>query len=109
MKPLLLEKLLNVLKQEQGNQIFNYTVPDLWNCFDYNPDKIIKLDTNELMVSFTTSNQSSEPAFQEVMKCKMEAEKEKAAIEKYCFLMFLFEKKASNAITNKEFELFKNT
>ena len=50
MKPLLLEKLLNVLKQEQGNQIFNYTVPDLWNCFDYNPDKIIKLDTNELMV-----------------------------------------------------------
>jgi len=43
------------------------------------------------------------------MKCKMEAEKEKAAIEKYCFLMFLFEKKASNAITNKEFELFKNT
>jgi hypothetical protein len=66
-------------------------------------------DTNELMVSFTTSNQSSEPAFQEVMKCKMEAEKEKAAIEKYCFLMFLFEKKASNTITNKEFELFKNT
>ena len=50
MKPLLLEKLLKVLKQEQGKQTYNYTVPDLWNCFDYNPDKIIKLNTNELMV-----------------------------------------------------------
>jgi hypothetical protein len=50
MKPLLLEKLLKVLKQEQGNQTFNYTVPDLWNCFDYNPDKIIRTNNNELMV-----------------------------------------------------------
>jgi hypothetical protein len=39
----------------------------------------------------------------------MEAEKEKVAIEKRCFLMFLIEKKASGAISNEEFELFKNT
>jgi len=44
-----------------------------------------------------------------MMKCKMEVEKEKAANEKNRFLMFLIEKKASGAISNKEFELFKNT
>ena len=44
-----------------------------------------------------------------MMKCKMEAEKEKAAIEKRRFLMFLIEKKASGAISNEEFKLFKNT
>jgi hypothetical protein len=38
--------------------------------------------TNEVMISIATVNQSSELAFQEMMKCKMEAEKEKAAIEK---------------------------
>ena len=50
MKPLVLEKLLKVLKKEIGNQTFNYTVPDLWNCFDYNPEKMIKTRGNELMV-----------------------------------------------------------
>jgi hypothetical protein len=50
-------------------------------------------DTNEVMISFATANQSSELAFQEMMKYKMEAEKEKAAIEKRSFLMFLIEKK----------------
>jgi hypothetical protein len=45
------------------------------------------------MISFATANQSSELAFQEMMKCKMEAEKEKAAIEKRRFLMFLIKKK----------------
>jgi hypothetical protein len=39
----------------------------------------------------------------------MEAKKEKAAIEKRCFLMFLIEKKASGAFSNEEFKLFKNT
>jgi hypothetical protein len=61
------------------------------------------------MISFATANQSSELAFQEMMKCKMEAEKEKAAIEKRHFLMFLIKKKASGAISNEEFKLFKNT
>jgi hypothetical protein len=42
-------------------------------------------------------NQSSELAFQEMMKCKMEAEKEKAAIEKRRFLMFLIEKKSQRS------------
>jgi len=44
-----------------------------------------------------------------MMKCMMEAEKEKAAIEKSRFLMFLIEKKTSSAISNEEFKLFKNT
>ena len=58
-------------------------------------------DTNEVMVSFAASNQQSENAFQDYMWSKMETEKEKAAIEK--------QKKASSAISNKEFKLFKNT
>jgi len=58
-------------------------------------------DTNEVMVLFAGSNQQSELAFQEMMKCKMEVEKEKAAIEKPHILMFLIEKKASGAISNK--------
>jgi hypothetical protein len=53
------------------------------------------------MVLFAGSNQQSELAFQEMMKCKMEVEKEKAAIEKPHILMFLIEKKASGAISNK--------
>jgi hypothetical protein len=62
------------------------------------------------MISFATANQSSELAFQEMMKCKMEAEKEKAAIEKRRFLMFLIEKKKnSRAISNEEFKLFMDT
>ena len=71
--------------------------------------RLTSYDTNEVMISFATANQSSELAFQEMMKCKMEAEKEKAAIEKRRFLMFLIEKKASGAISNEEFELFKDT
>jgi hypothetical protein len=71
--------------------------------------RLTSYDTNEVMISFATANQSPELAFQETMKCKMEAEKEKAAIEKHRFLMFLIEKKASRAISNEEFELFKDT
>ena len=61
------------------------------------------------MVSFATANQQSEAAFQDYMRSKIESEKEKAAIEKRRFLMFLIEKKASGAISNEKFELFKNT
>jgi protein required for attachment to host cells len=50
------------------------------------------------MVLFAALNQSSELAFQEMMKCNMEAEKEKAAIEKHRFLMFLLEKKATDVV-----------
>jgi hypothetical protein len=71
--------------------------------------RLTSYDTNEVMISFAIANQSSELAFQEMMKCKMEAEKEKAAIEKRHFLMFLIKKKASGAISNEEFKLFKNT
>jgi hypothetical protein len=42
------------------------------------------------------------------MRSKMETEKEKAAIEKLWFLMFLIKNKASGAISSEEFELFKN-
>jgi len=41
---------------------------------------ITSYDTNEVMISFATANQSSELAFQEMMKCKMEAEKEKETV-----------------------------
>jgi hypothetical protein len=64
--------------------------------------RLTSYDTNEVMISFATAKQSSELAFQEMMKCKM-------AIEKHRFLMFLIEKKASGAISNEEFELFKDT
>jgi hypothetical protein len=61
------------------------------------------------MVSFSTANQQSEVAFQDYMRSRIESEKERAATKKRRFLMFLIEKKASGAISNKEFELFKNT
>jgi preprotein translocase subunit SecD len=71
--------------------------------------RLTSYDTNEVMVSFATSNQQSEVAFQDYMRSRIKWEKEKAAIEKRRFLMFLIEKKASGAISNEEFELFKNT
>jgi hypothetical protein len=43
-----------------------------------------------------------------LMRSKLETEKEKAAIKKWSFLMFLIEKKASSAINSEEFELLKN-
>ena len=51
MSKLMIEKLLKVLQEEQGNQVFNYTIPDLWNCFDYSEDKFIRTPSNELMVN----------------------------------------------------------
>jgi len=50
MSNLKLNKLLDTLKAKKGKQIYNYTVPDLWNCFDYNPEKFTKTPSNELMV-----------------------------------------------------------
>ena len=51
MKHLMLEKLLLVLEQNKGKEVFNYTVPDLWNCFDYDKTKFIKTPNNELIVN----------------------------------------------------------
>ena len=51
MKQLMLEKLLKVLNTNKGHEIYNYTVPDLWNCFDYNPAKFVKTPSNELIVN----------------------------------------------------------
>ena len=47
MKQLMLEKLLKVLNTNKGHEIYNYTVPDLWNCFDYNPTKFQQSVYNE--------------------------------------------------------------
>ena len=51
MKQLMLEKLLQTLNANKGTTIYNYTIPDLWNCFDYDPSKFTKTPTNELMVN----------------------------------------------------------
>ena len=51
MKHLMLEKLLQVLENNKGKEVFNYTVPDLWNCFDYDKSKLIKTPSNELIVN----------------------------------------------------------
>lgn len=51
MKNLMLEKLLKTLQNNKTNQIFNYTVPELWNCFDYDESKMIKTPSHELMVN----------------------------------------------------------
>ncbi len=60
------------------------------------------------MISFASVNKDSEIALQDLMKTKMEVEKDKVASKKRHYLMFLIEKKASGTITNEEFELFKN-
>jgi hypothetical protein len=70
--------------------------------------RLTSYDTNDVMVSFASVNKESEVAFQELMKTKMEVEKDKVASEKRRYLMFLIEKKASGTITDEEFELFKN-
>ncbi|AIO18816.1 Alpha-1,4-glucan:maltose-1-phosphate maltosyltransferase [Candidatus Izimaplasma bacterium HR1] len=51
MSKLVLEKLLKTLKNNNDKQIYNYTVPDLWNCFDYDKKKYIRTSNNELMVN----------------------------------------------------------
>lgn len=51
MHTLKLEKLSHVLKELKPSHGFNYTVPDLWNCFDYPVNKMIKTKNHELMVN----------------------------------------------------------
>lgn len=51
METLMLEKLFKSLYENKGSKIYNYTVPDLWNCFDYDESKYIKTQSNELMVN----------------------------------------------------------
>jgi glycosidase len=51
MQPLKIEKLSHVLKTLKPSHGFNYTVPDLWNCFDYPTDAMIKTKNHELMVN----------------------------------------------------------
>ena len=46
-----LEKLYNLLTHANDKRVFNYTVPDLWNCFDYDKASFIKTPSNELMVN----------------------------------------------------------
>lgn len=46
-----LHRLLDVLKHTTDHRPFNYTVPDLWNCFDYDSNHFIKTPGNELMVN----------------------------------------------------------
>ncbi len=50
MDTLKLEKLLTILEKNNDSQIYNYTVPDIWNSFNYDPNKFIKLNTNEILV-----------------------------------------------------------
>ncbi len=70
--------------------------------------RLTSYDTNDAMVSFAAINKESEVAFQDLMRTKMEVERDKVASEKRHYMMFLIEKKASGVITNEEFELFKN-
>ncbi len=65
-------------------------------------------DMNDVMISLASVNKDSEIAFQDLMRTKMEAEKDKVASKNCHCLMFLIEKKASGTITDEKFELFKN-
>lgn len=47
----MIEKLLKILQSNKDTQIYNYTIPDLWNCFDYDKSKFIKTPSNELIVN----------------------------------------------------------
>jgi glycosidase len=51
MKQSNLLKILDILSNNNDTQIYNYTIPDVWNCFDYDPNKIIGLRSHELMVN----------------------------------------------------------
>lgn len=51
MKTLMIEKLLETLLSNKDKQTYNYTVPDLWNCFNYEEKKYKKTPDNELIVN----------------------------------------------------------
>ena len=45
-------ELKRVLENKaRSNQVFNYTVPDLWNCFGYKGDEQIKTQWGEIIVN----------------------------------------------------------
>lgn len=50
METLKLQKLLQALLHHKDPMIYNYAVPDVWNCFDYAPNKFIRTTSNELLV-----------------------------------------------------------
>ncbi len=56
--------------------------------------RLTSYDTNVVMISFASVKKDSEIAFQDLMKTKMEVEKDKVASEKHRYLMLLIEKKA---------------
>lgn len=51
MKPLKLHKLKDVLINNKPDCPINYTLPDVWNCFNYPPSQFIQTPTQELMVN----------------------------------------------------------
>jgi len=88
-------------------------IPSLVNEISPKPtgtkkQRLTSYDTNDVMINFATVNKESEIAFQNLMKTKMEVEKDKVASDKRRYMMFLIEKKESGAISTEEFELFKN-
>ncbi len=44
-------KLMNRLKNRRTSTIFNYTVPDLWNVWNYNGEEMLRSDCGELTVN----------------------------------------------------------
>jgi glycosidase len=50
MKSLYLNKLSTILSTHKDKTVYNYTVPDVWNCFNYNPETLISTPQHELMV-----------------------------------------------------------
>ena len=49
-----LQDLMKILDQrviDTAGQVFNYTVPDLWNCFDYQGEELQKTPWGELVVN----------------------------------------------------------
>ncbi|MDF2699177.1 MAG: alpha-amylase [Haloplasmataceae bacterium] len=46
-----LVELMNVLKNKNNKNVFNYTVPDLWNVWNYNGDEMIRTNWGELIVN----------------------------------------------------------
>ena len=46
-----LEKLYTVLNDKIDQTIYNYTVPDLWNVFDYQGEECLSVPNHEIMVN----------------------------------------------------------
>ena len=46
-----LRKLLSAIERRQTDDIYNYAVPDIWNCFDYEGEERINTPQGELIVN----------------------------------------------------------